>query len=231
MYRSLCFLFTIALPVLGFAQAARTDEASDTAVYMVSYIEVMPPSQGEAIALLRQYREASRNEEGNMRLEVLQQSGRPDHFALVEIWQDQKTFAAHGKAAHTTQLRAKLQPLRVSSYDERLHTGLALGSMLTARAAGAMYVVTHADAIPPGKDEAIALLKQLAEASRKEDGNVRFEVWQQSSRQNHCTIVEVWQDQKSLEAHAMATHTRQFREKFQPLSGSLYDERLYKALD
>jgi len=91
--------------------------------------------------------------------------------------------------------------------------------------------VTHADAIPPGKDEAIALLKQLAEASRKEDGNVRFEVWQQNSRQNHCTIVEVWQDQKSLEAHAMAAHTRQFREKFQPFSGSLYDERLYKALD
>jgi len=162
---------------------------------------------------------------------VLQQSGRPDHFALVEIWQDQQALETHGRAAHTAQLRDKLQPLRVSPYDERLHKGLVLGAMLAARAAGATYVVTHADAIPPGKDEAIALLKQLAEASRKEDGNVRFEVWQQSSRQNHCTIVEVWQDQKSLEAHAMAAHTRQFREKFQPFSGSLYDERLYKALD
>jgi hypothetical protein len=29
----------------------------------------------------------------------------------------------------------------------------------------------------------------------------------------------------------MAAHTRQFRDKFQPMSGSLYDERLYKALD
>ena len=50
---------------------------------MVSYIEVMPSSQGEASALLRQYREASRKDGGNVRLEVLQQSGRPDHFALV----------------------------------------------------------------------------------------------------------------------------------------------------
>jgi quinol monooxygenase YgiN len=91
--------------------------------------------------------------------------------------------------------------------------------------------VTHADAVPSGKDEALVLLKQLAETSRNDDGNVRFEVLQQSSRQNHCTIVEVWKDQKALAAHVMAGHTRQFREKFQPLSGSLYDERLYLALD
>jgi quinol monooxygenase YgiN len=91
--------------------------------------------------------------------------------------------------------------------------------------------VTHADAVPSGKDEALVLLKQLAETSRSEDGNVHFEVLQQSSRQNHCTIVEVWKDQKTLAAHVMAGHTRQFREKFQPLSGSLYDERLYMALD
>jgi len=65
------------------AYAARADEASDAAVYTVSYIEVMPASQGETIALLRQYREASRKEEGNVRLEVLQQHSRPDHFVLL----------------------------------------------------------------------------------------------------------------------------------------------------
>ena len=231
MYRSLYFLCSIVLPVLGFAQAVHADEASDAAVYVVSYIEVMPPSTGEVMALLRQYREASRKEAGNVWLEVLQQSGRPDHFALVEVWKDQQAFEAHGKAAHTAQCREKLQPLRVSPQDERLHKGLALGAVQAAGAAGATYVVTHADAIPPGKDEALALLKQLAEASRNDAGNVRFEVLQQGSRQNHCTIVEIWKDQQALESHAMAAHTRQFRDKFQPLSGSLYDERLYKALD
>jgi len=231
MYRSLYLLVSIALPVLGFAQAARAEDATDAAVYVVSYIEVMPPSQSEAMALLKQYREASRKDAGNVRLEVLQQSGRTNHFALVEMWQDQQAFAVHGTAAHTTQLRDKLQPLRLSPYDERLHKGLAIGAMLAAPAAGATYVVTHADAIPPAKDDALALLQQLAEASRQDAGNVRFEVLQQSSRQNHCTIVEVWQDQQALEAHAMAAHTRQFRDKFQPMSGSLYDERLYQALD
>jgi quinol monooxygenase YgiN len=75
------------------------------------------------------------------------------------------------------------------------------------------------------------LLKQLAEASRTDDGSVRFEVLQQGSRQNHFTLVEIWQDQQAFEAHVMAAHTKQFREKFQPLTGSLYDERLYRALD
>jgi len=185
------------------AYAARADEASDAAVYTVSYIEVMPASQGETIALLRQYREASRKEEGNVRLEVLQQHSRPDHFVLLETWQDQKALDAHGMATHTVQLREKLQPLRVSPFDERLHKGLAIGSALAVSAIGATYVVTHADAVPPGKDEALVLLKQLAETSRNDDGNVRFEVLQQSSRQNHCTIIEVWKDQKALAAHIM----------------------------
>jgi quinol monooxygenase YgiN len=231
MYRSWYLLCSLALPVLGLAYAARADEASDAAVYAVSYIEVMPSSHGETMALLRQYREASRQEEGNMRLEVLQQNGRPDHFVLLETWQDQKALDAHGRATHTAQLHDKLQPLRVSPFDERLHKGLTIGSALAARAEGATYVVTHADAVPSGKDEALILLKQLAETSRNNDGNVRFEVLQQSSRQNHCTIIEVWKDQKALAAHVMAGHTRQFRAKFQPLSGSLYDERLYTALD
>jgi quinol monooxygenase YgiN len=216
---------------MGEPQVAHGDEASEAAVYMVAYLEVMPPSTGEAAALLKQYCEASRQEEGHVRLEVLQQSGRPDHFAIVEVWKDHQALEAHAMAAHTRQFHEQLRPLCVSPCDERQHTGLSLGATKAARAAGATYVVTHADAIPPGKDEAVALLKQLAAASRGDDGNVRFEVLQQSSRQNHCTIVEVWKDQRTLEAHAMAAHTRQFREKFQPLTGSLYDERLYQALD
>ena len=216
---------------MGEQQAARADDASDAAVYVVAYLEVMPPSTSEATALLRQYREASRKDEGHVRLEVLQQSGRPDHFAIVAMWKDQKAFEAHAMAAHTRHLRETLRPLRISPYDERPHTGLTRGPTLTAPAQGAMYVVTHADAIPPAKDEAIAAMKQLAEASRTDDGHVRFEVLQQGSRQNHFTIVEIWKDQKALDAHTMAAHTQQFREKFQPLSGSLYDERLYKALD
>jgi quinol monooxygenase YgiN len=212
-------------------QAARANGASDAAVYVVAYLEVMPPATAEAVALLQRYRQASRMEEGQVRLEVLQQRGRPDHFAILEVWMDQQAFDAHAVAAHTRRFHQQLRPLCVSPVDERLHSGLAIGSMPASHAPGATYVLTHADAIPPAKDEATTSLQQLAEASRKDEGNWRLEVLQQRSRQNHFTIVEIWQDQQAFEAHTMAAHTRQFRERFQPLTGSLYDERLYQAVD
>ena len=213
------------------SHTAGTDVTSEAIIYAVAYIEVMPPSIADAAALLKQYREASRLDVGRVRLEVLQQCDRPTHFAIVETWQDQKAFEAHGREAHTRALHERLQPLRTSPYDERLHQGFSLGSAPASGSAGAIYTLTHADAIPPAKDDAMAALKQLAEASRQEVGGLGFEVLQQRSRLNHFTIVEVWRDRRSLEAHAMAAHTRRFREQFQPMSGSLYDERLYQALD
>jgi quinol monooxygenase YgiN len=210
--------------------AAQADDSGDGAAYVVAYVEVMPPSTAEAAELLRHYREASRTDAGLVRLEVLQQRDRPDHFAIVETWQDQQSFEAHASAPHTRTLHERLQPLRCSPYDERLHQGFSLGSAPASGSAGAIYTLTHADAVPPAKDDAMAALKQLAEASRCEDGGLGFEVLQQRRRLNHFTIVEVWRDERSVEAHAMAAHTRQFREQFQPMSGSLYDERLYQAL-
>lgn len=109
---------------MGEPQPARADDARDAAVYVVAYLEVMPPSTGEAAALLRQYREASRTDEGHMRLEVLQQRGRPDHFAIMELWQDQQALEAHAMAAHTRQFREQFQPLTGSLYDERLYQAL-----------------------------------------------------------------------------------------------------------
>jgi quinol monooxygenase YgiN len=210
---------------------ARTDDIDDTAIHVVAYFEVMPASATEAAVLLRQYGQASRTDAGLMDLEVLQQCARPDHFATVATWQDQKSFEAHGNTAHTRAMHERLQTLRSSPYDERLHHGFVPATAPASRPEAAVYAVTHADAIPPAKDDAMQLLKQLAEVSRHDEGSVRFEVLQQRSRLNHFTIVEIWRDQKALEAHVVAAHTRQFREQFQPMSGSLYDERLYVALE
>jgi quinol monooxygenase YgiN len=216
---------------MGEAQATRVDDAGEAAVYVVAYLEVMPPSTAEAAALLKQYREASRTDAGYVDLEVLQQRNRPGYFAILEVWQDRQAFDAHALTEHARQFHETLQPLRVSPYDERLHNALVKSATRAARADGATYVLTHADAVPPAKDDAVALLQLLAEASRIDDGVLRFEVLQQCSRQNHFTLVELWRNQQALDAHTMAAHTKNFRERFQPLTGSLYDARLYQALD
>ena len=46
---------------------------------------------------------------------------------------------------------------------------------------GTIFVVTHVDVPPPRKDECVALLKALVEASRNEAGVGRFEVYQQAN--------------------------------------------------
>jgi quinol monooxygenase YgiN len=75
------------------------------------------------------------------------------------------------------------------------------------------------------------MLKDLAEASRKEPGNVRFDVVQHIMRANHFTVVEAWRDTKALDAHVAAAHTKLYRDTLQPMTGSPLDERVYKSVD
>jgi quinol monooxygenase YgiN len=49
-------------------------------------------------------------------------------------------------------------------------------------------------------------------------------------RLNHFTIVETWQSQEALDAHAAASHTREYRNAIQPVLGSPLDERLFKVV-
>jgi quinol monooxygenase YgiN len=43
-------------------------------------------------------------------------------------------------------------------------------------------------------------------------------------------VVEIWKDQSAYDAHITAATTKKFRDQLTPMSGALYDERLYKAI-
>jgi quinol monooxygenase YgiN len=220
-------LFGVAMSALGLTEAAAADDA---VFYTVTYVEVVPPSATEAAALLRPYGSISRQDPGNLRVDVLQRIDRPHQFTILAAWKDQKAFEAHRTTTAAKEFLDKLRPLLASPNDERLHHALSVATAPTATATGAVHAVTHVDVIPPRKDDGVALLRQLAEDSRKDAGLVRFDVVQQVNRPNHFTVVEVWADRKAFDAHVMAAHTRQFRERLAPMNGALYDERLYTTL-
>jgi quinol monooxygenase YgiN len=229
MHRYLQLLvMTMALAPIG--SNAQTPPAIEGPVYVATYVELVPTAVNEGGALLKQYRDASRKDAGNLRTELVQEAGRPTRFAILGIWADQKAFDMHGKTAHTAQFRDKLKVLHAAPYDERVHSGLSVGARDDLRP-GPVVVVTHVDVPASLKDTTVPLLRQLSEASRKEAGNLRFEVQQQGNRPNHFTVVELWTDQTAYDAHVMAGHTRQFRDTLGPMAGALYDERLYKAVD
>lgn len=215
---------------LGLVAAAQAAEQA----YVVTYIEVAPSAKDQSADLLRRLAKVSRKDAGSVRFEILQRIGHPGQFAILELWDDKKAADAHGATAHTQLFREKLKPLLRAPYDERPHTALSVGSPATAGAGtakGVIYAVTHVDIVPKLKDDGVAAVKQLSEAGRQGQGNLRFESLTQTSRPNHMTVVEIWKDQKAIDAHGTAGHTKQFREKLLPMSGSLYDERFYRALD
>lgn len=93
-----------------------------------------------------------------------------------------------------------------------------------------LYVVTHVDLMPNYIADGTPLLSKFAADSRKDKGAVRFELLQEPGRKNHFTIVSVWENQSAFDNHLEAEHTRQFREKLQPMLGGPLDERLHVIL-
>jgi quinol monooxygenase YgiN len=199
--------------------------------YVVTYIDVMQSQKDEGAALVRQFRDASRRDAGNLRVEAARRMGLPNQFVVLAVWKDQQAFDAHAQAAHTTQFHDKIKTIQNAPYDERVHFPLSVGPLPASFGGAAVIAVTHVDVIPPQRENGTALVKQLADEGRKDDGNLRFEAVTQTNRQNHFTVIEAWKNRKAADAHSMNAKTRAFREKLAPASGALYDQRFYKVLD
>jgi quinol monooxygenase YgiN len=230
MLRSLLALVSLLLPIApAFGQTAPAANPNAAANIRVVYFEVAPADVNRVAAALKDYRQASMRAPGALRVEVLQQVGRANHFAIYESWRDNAGLTAHGSSADVKKLDSVLQVTRVSPIDERLLSVIGPPSA-TVTGTGGLYVITHADSVPPSRDAAAAALTDLATRTRQEAGNTDFLVTVQPNRNNHFTIVEVWKDEKALDAHAVADHTKKFRDTFGPFSGALFDERVYKSV-
>ena len=119
--------------------------------------------------------------------------------------------------------------MRTSGWDTRPYKTLSVASGSAEATPKSIYVITHVDVAP---DPRIAgLLTTLAEASRLEQGNIRFDVLLHTMRSNHFEVIESWQSQKALENHAAAAHTRKYRDDLQSALGSPLDERIYRTVE
>jgi quinol monooxygenase YgiN len=216
--------------VIAAAPHVQSAVAQSNAAYLVTYVEVLPTAASPATVLLKKYRDASFHEDGNLRADVLQELERPNRFAVVEAWRDKAALDAHSQSASTADFRDKLKVIMAAPYDERINNALYVAQGKNESQSGAVYVVTHVDVIPPGKDDCMAALKAMSVDTSADAGNISYEVLQQVNRGNHFTVLEMWANRKALDGHAMAAHTREFRQKLTPIAGALYDERIYKAL-
>jgi quinol monooxygenase YgiN len=228
----------LALAVLAATTAAVRAQAPtpppappDGPRYVVTYVEVKPTAAVEGEKLVRQLRDATRKEAGNLRAEALRRIGQLNQFVLLEVWKDQAAVDARFKAPAAIGLRDKIKAIQAAPIDDRVHFPLSVGPLEIRATAAAVAAVTHVDVIPPQRENGTAFTRQLTEDSRKEAGNMRFEAVTQVNRQNHFTVIEVWRDRKAADTHSEAEHTRAFRDKLAPATGALYDERFYRFMN
>jgi quinol monooxygenase YgiN len=200
-------------------------------VFAVMALDVAPGQAAQGVAVLKPYREATRKLAGNLAVDILQEMGRPNRFMIYENWQDHAAYDAAGKGAPLAELRDKLKPL-AAPYDRRDYTAVSIGPEKAATVPGAVYMQVHLDVFPPGIAKTLVALKELAEAARKGEGNLRFDVVQSIQQPtSHTTLYGGWQSRKAYDAFEGSGYARRFRDAIGPLLGSPYDDRLYALVD
>lgn len=234
---------------------------SDKPTFIVTYVEADVAKTDAVADLIREQAAASKSEDGNLRFEALQRIGQDNHFVILEAWTGPETRSAHAGSDHTVAFRKALEPMLYAPYDERPHVGLVASdpAALPAGDDKTIYVITHADIIPPEQfapcDRQVdssgpcgnEMMTGLAEFGRTHGGNLRFDILTQSNRGNHMTVVEMWDAAASQAAHQVTPEKKAFRNELSGipaaggvnedpqfvlnmLTGSLYDERLYRMV-
>jgi quinol monooxygenase YgiN len=226
--RDLFWLVLATAPLFLAATDPVGAQAAPDGVYVVTYVELQAASTKNGIALLKQYRDGARKESGNFEVEFGQEIGRANRFVLIESWRDRPAFDAHEKADAVERIRNALKAIQHSPPDQRVNLGF---DVAPPAGKGALIVETHVDVTPPRQGATEVALKAEAAATRKDDGNVSCDVFQQlAPRTNHFNVFAVWRSRKDFERHETAAHRAQFRETMAPMLGALYDERLYTLI-
>ncbi len=231
------FALGTAAPALGICLVVGTAtsamaQAGGGAAYAMTYLDVSTDWVLQGAGLIKQYRDTSRREAGNLEFTVLQETTRPNRFAIVEGWRDQKSMDAHAKGADAKRFDFILEAIRNSPPNQHALEGFAIAPAKSAPA-DAVYMIQHVDIAFNGFGAPVqAAFKALAGPSQKEAGALRYDVYQEPDPHlNHFSIVAAWTNEKAYEDHEAAPYTKQFRAAIaQTGQGNLYDQRIYKII-
>jgi quinol monooxygenase YgiN len=219
----------ISIAALACTSLSCFAQSTDQPTYVVTYIEAAPKAATEARELIVAHCAGVRKAPGLTRIEAFARTGYASQFAMLEQWQSAKAREDYAATDEAKNFLARFSPLLVAGYDERIHVQLTVDASKPS-APDTVVALTHVDLIPTFKDAGVPKVKELAEQSRGTRGNLRFDVLTQASRPNHMTVVESWSTMAAKDAHIAEPFVKSFRETLMPMSGSLYDERVYSPL-
>ncbi|TWT08560.1 antibiotic biosynthesis monooxygenase [Planococcus sp. CPCC 101016] len=81
-------------------------------------------------------------------------------------------------------------------------------------------------------DQEQAFLKEaktLVEASRAEAGNISYDLMKSTEKDGHFTMVEVWKDAESIDAHNKSEHFTAFGQKASAFMAAPMDLKVFSG--
>jgi quinol monooxygenase YgiN len=94
------------------------------AIYGITHFAILPDRVDDFRAALLKYTEATRQAVGNLRYFPAQDTSRPNHFSVVEMWKDQASEDAYEAAGPSKEFRASWAPITGPHYDRRWYKAL-----------------------------------------------------------------------------------------------------------
>lgn len=227
-----CPLLRFALALLWTIGVVARAEIRAEPVLALTFVEVRVDARGHAGSVLRQQASALREHTSwPSQTILLQEVSRPERFALVE----------REKSDATTDVVRQMHSVSESLTDDLtappdLRMNREFGDVVPETGAKAevranVYVVAHLDIGNPNHAQVEAALRQLSAAARQSEGNLGFDVWQQTDHANHFNLIGGWLSESQFHAFRASRAARQFRQTVGPLLGSPYDERIFRRID
>ena len=160
----------------------------------------------------------------------MQETIRLNRFVIFEGWNDQAAFDAHSRAASSAKFQEALAPIRNSPTFSMMQYAFATAPARVKPSSRALYMVEHMDFKSSIATTVQSLVKELAKASQKEEGVIRYDAYHWGD--HHYAIVAIWPDSNAFDAHEAAAYTQRFRNTTTMPAGryDFYEERLYKLI-
>jgi quinol monooxygenase YgiN len=122
------FGWTLALAFLGVLaiQPAKAGNFGNSGeIVVVTHIDIIPNSAGvappAAVTLLEQFVLDSRSDPGVKYFTLITWDPTKNHFQLLEVYRDMRSFNQHVSAQHTIDFRNNFQQYIGAPYDERVY--------------------------------------------------------------------------------------------------------------
>ena len=160
--------------------------------------KVAPEDVDNIIKISRELVAASQKDKGNIEYDIYQSQTDKTQLMIFETWKDQASLDVHSAAAHFTRLVPQIANAAVGEMAIQSFTAKSEGDQIRINC---MLKVA-----PENVTKALGLAQELVEASRKDGGNIDYDIYQSQTTPTNLMIFETWQDQPSLDTHSAAEH-------------------------